>query len=497
MPVAGLSRRAFLGTVGAVSALWAIPAEIVGAQLARALEPGSGVTTVDQTIRLGPVQRSSYRTLVAAAGEQHQPRYDLLGRVADSGRRASRRSLAYVGHLSDIHIIDAQSPARLEPLISLSHTLFPSAFRPHDPLTVQVGASMVTSVADVRISPLTGAPMSAAFVTGDSSDMLSHLETRWYIDVLDGRTVVANSGAAGIYEGVQAWPEAAWAYHPGGPQGDLFGAYGFPQVPGMLEAAVTQTVASPGLPTPWYSVYGNHDTLYLGTFAVPDSLRSFAVGGRKYVNATALSVDYVGDWSADTTALTRAWNDLSSRLGSLGTRSVAADPHRKLLDQHAFMTEHFSTRVHPGPIGHGFTPDNIRSGRTYWSADVGPLLRVFGLDTCNQVAGPDGAVPQEQVDWLTAGLSQAERDGRLALVLSHHNSFTLENPAQLATSPQRLVHAEEFISLLLGFPSMIAWLNGHTHVNSITAHRRTDGRPVDSGRSPPRHAWNIHSSSRR
>ncbi len=476
--MAGLSRRAFLATVGALSAAWAIPADALGGRLAQASTPGSAPSTLDRTIRLGSVARGSYRLLATGPGEAYVPRVDLIGVAANKARVAQRRSLFYCGHFSDIHIMDAQSPGRLEPLIAFNHSLFGGAFRPQDTLTTQVGAAMVRSVADLRSSPLTGAPLAAAFVTGDSADQMSEVETRWYINLLDGTPFVPNTGAPGIYEGVQAWSETYWAYHPSDPVGDWFGDYGFPQVQGMLEAAVTQTVDSGGLPSPWYAVYGNHDTLYMGTLQVPAALKEFAIGRHKYFDWLALGLGFVQGWAADTTAMTRAWNAVSTNIGELyGSRVVTADPARKLLEQTAFMQAHFQTAPNPGPVGHGFTQANLDSGRTYWSADVGPVMRIFGLDTCNQIAGPDGAVPEQQFTWLQDGLAQAEKDGRLCFVLSHHNSFTLENDAQLATAPERLIHADEFIAMLLRFPNLIAWLNGHTHNNTITAHPRTDGRP--------------------
>ena len=42
-------------------------------------------------------------------------RLDVLGRVPAAARETNRRSLAYLGHFSDMHVMDAQSPARLEP----------------------------------------------------------------------------------------------------------------------------------------------------------------------------------------------------------------------------------------------------------------------------------------------------------------------------------------------------------------------------------------------
>ncbi len=107
---------------------------------------------------------------------------------------------------------------------------------------------------------------------------------------------------------------------------------------------------------------------------------------------------------------------------------------------------------------------------------MAPNLRVFGLDTCNQIAGPDGAVPEDQFTWLREGIAKAQDEGRLVMVASHHNSLTLENDAAPAFgTSQRLVHAEEFVAMLLEFPAVIAWVNGHTHINTIQSHARGDG----------------------
>lgn len=488
--MAGLSRRAFIGTVAGLSAAWALPRDALARSLAAPLTRGEGPTTVAQTIRIGPVQQGSYRTLVAGPGEPYYPRLDLTGEIPDPARAQRRRSLAYLGHLTDLHIIDAQSPARMEPMIAMDHALWASAFRPQDTLTVHVGASVVRSIADLRYSPVTGAPMAAAFVTGDSADMLSRLETRWYVDLLDGTRVTPNSGAPGEYDGVQAWADAFYAYHPDDPTGDWFGTYGFPSVPGMLAAAVSQDVDSGGLPVPWYAVYGNHDTLYSGTLAVPFGLRELAVGARKYWDWQALSMDYLQSWTADSSALSRIVNAATRGLGwHYGSHTVGSDPSRSLLEPLEFMTAHLDTTPNPGPVGHGFTPEAVAAGRTYWSADVGSFVRAFGLDTCNGVAGPDGAVPREQFDWLEAGLAAAQADRRLALIFSHHNSLTLENDAALATEPEEFVHAEEFVAMLLRYPCAVAWVNGHSHINTITAHPRTVGAGAPGG------LWEITTAS--
>lgn len=449
----------------------------MGRALSAPLRATDAPTTLLQTIKLSaqPV-KGDYRTLVAGAGEEFIPRYDVLGREAEASRTTSRRSLYYFAHLSDIHVIDAQTPARMDAIQSIAPELFTDACRPQDTLTVHVLASVVDSVAAAQTSSVTGAPLASALSTGDSADNLSHLETRWYIDILDGKEVLANSGAAGVYEGPQVWSEATYAYHPDNPAGDVYGARGYPTIPGMLEAAVSTPVSSQGLPVPWYAVYGNHDATYMGTFRPDPALFAWAVGDRKAATGDALAVNWLQGFASDLSAAQMAANAIRQQLGLLpGIKTVTPDPARKLLERADFMQAHLDSPPVPGPVGHGWTQANVDTGQTWWTADLTPYIRVFGLDTCNMAAGADGAVPEDQFTWLEGQLAQCQAEGRLAMVCSHHNSYTLENDAKPVWGGQRLVHAEEFIAMLLRYPVLVAWLNGHTHINTLTPHVRESG----------------------
>ena len=474
----GMPRRRFLAGVGALAVGWGLSREALGAALARPLTPNTDApTSLLQTIRQSAqAVRGSYRTLISGAGESFIPRYDILGRKADAGRATQRRSLLYLAHLSDIHVIDAQTPARMDAIQGIAPELFTDSCRPQDTMTVHVLAAVVDSIRAVQNSTVTGAPMAVALSTGDSADNLSQLETRWYIDTLDGGEITPNSGAAGVYEGPQVWSDAAYAYHPDDPSGDPYGAYGFPTIPGMLKSAVSLPVTSRGLPVPWYSVYGNHDAMYMGTFRPDPLLFSWAVGDRKAATGEALAANWLGEFPTELDMTQQAIAALRQQFGLLpGLRAVTPDPERKLLQRTDFMQAHLDSPAVPGPVGHGWTQANIDNNTSWWTADLTPNIRVFGLDTCNLAAGADGAVPQDQFDWLRGQLAQCQKENRLALVCSHHNSLTLENDAKPVTGGQPLIHAEEFIAMLHEYPVCVAWLNGHTHINTITPHLHDGG----------------------
>ena len=108
-----LSRRNLLKSALVLGGISAVSREMVfGSLSARAV--AAGPTTLASTFAPGPeTNTQGYRKIVAAPGQARRLRTDLG--VAASPRRASCRTdvLAFA-QLSDVHIVDHESPARVE-----------------------------------------------------------------------------------------------------------------------------------------------------------------------------------------------------------------------------------------------------------------------------------------------------------------------------------------------------------------------------------------------
>jgi 3',5'-cyclic AMP phosphodiesterase CpdA len=438
---------------------------LAGLLLAAAPAAAMTRTTVERTI----LDTDADNRLETAPGEDYGPPRQELG-TATPGRTRTRQRLLFFGQMTDTHVVDEESPLRVE-FLDKFRGPFTSAYRPQEGLSPQVLNEMAEQLRNTTSPVSPSKQIELVMTTGDNTDNTQCNETRWMIDVLDGqRTINPDSGllagetlagsncAVGPpapavpvpptctaratpddrYDGVRGDHEY---YEPDASDGEDGQGYSPRQAengrssevrdfPGLFQR-MNEPFRATGLQkVPWYAVFGNHDGLVQGNQPRNMLLEALAVGCLKPTNLPSGTVEDIqtalenGDEQA---ALAILQNALTTQ-GGASTTVVPPDPRRRPLRKHEWIAEHFVTNGFPA--GHGFQhrPASLVDGQGYYHFDHGPRVRMIALDTVAEHGLEEGNIDETQFQWLHQRLLEADDQQRYSLLFAHHSLRTMGQP---------------------------------------------------------------------
>ena len=416
----------------------------------------SDLDTQKQKIVRAAANDKGWRNLEFAAGEA-------VGESHPVGE-----SLLSLVHISDLHICDAQSPARVELIDRFADPHHPmseliklvGAYRAQEILTTQTLESMIRTINRIEHGPATARKIDAVVVTGDVTDNAQANELGWYLTLMDGGVVHPESGSTDEWEGVAQKRKETYDRSYWNPEGTPLDCeddyprslYGFPAVPGLTKA-IRQPFDAVGLRHPWYATHGNHDALLQGTVPPDEVLEAFATGDQRLVG---LAPDT--DLGAMFGNFTQVGPTSYPRAEGGEFRTISADPRRRFNQPQDWAQIHQSCGH-----GHGLTHENVQQGTKYWYRDIGEI-RLVSLDTVNINGGWQGSIDESQFAWLKNVLNDTAP--KYFVLLSHHPASTLFN-LYAHEGADRRVGEEELVSELRKHARVILWLAGHNHEHKV------------------------------
>ena len=496
----GMSRRTFLGYSALAAGALATSHLSIASPTAWAAPATPPTRPYLKNVRI-QATALEFITIQRKVGKTWSPAiagkpFPLVTRTDLAKRRSLRPThpLLAFAQITDLHVTDAQSPSRME----FAHARIRSAYRPHEPLIPFGINAAVKRINRYPCGPITGRHLDFVVMGGDATDNHEKVELDWVMRMLNGGSFIANTGNPHKWEGVGATGDPYY-WQPSSSVADIYKNRGFPTIRDFWHTLLRTPVHCPGLTVPWYSVYGNHDNCFIGAFPDSPIVNQFYVGNKKLMNLDL--DDILGNTYPELDKDTNPLVDIITGKKEFLT-TVTPDKRRTPFSITDFVNEHFKPEnLGPGPRGHGFTGTNTRP---YYLFEMVPGVAGNVLDTNKPDGGPDGWLGGRQMAWLEQQLKRLnsryfDADGtlhrtgvkdKLVFLFSHHPSTNIDSRGKATPRDGEDClsshSATEIITLLQRFPSVVAWVNGHTHASCITPHKHSN---------PLRSFWEINTPS--
>ncbi len=383
-------------------------------------------------------------------GLGYERRLDLLSPSYNITSGTGTAKLLRFFDITDIHITDKETPAQ-----GIYFGYMGGLSSGYSPVMLST-----THVLDAAVQTINALhkedPFDFGISLGDAANNEQYNEIRWYIDVLDGKTVNPDSG-------VKDNPVP-------GPLNDYQDTY--------KAAGLNKSIK-------WYQVLGNHDHNWIGTNPPDDYLKANYTG--EYIlNMGNIFTDPSGIKSRDFYMGAIDGRTVYGDIIGVGNVSdfntppkvLAADPNRRVLTVPEWMGEFFKTNSNPK--GHGFNQSDAKAGIAYYSfeprSDI--PVKVIVLDDTQPATDPEaggyghGSLDNKQFDWLINELDQGQAEGKL-MIIAAHIPIGVEGSSSplnqyMSWSPVAEISEQQLLEKLHEYPNLILWIAGHRHFNTIT-----------------------------
>jgi metallophosphoesterase (TIGR03768 family) len=461
--------------------------------------PGLAKTELNQVPRYAEF---GYGEWSYGAGLPVVDRLDLMPRGHAGTEGAGTTRLLRFFSFTDVHITDEEAPNQLmlfqqiEPHAAANTSIYSPVML----YSTQVLDAAVQTVNDLHRQD----PVDFGIMLGDASNSAAFNETRWYIDILDGKVISPSSGA-----------------HVGADRVDF-------QMP-FQAAGLDKGI-------PWYQVLGNHDHFLIGSFpfdAHPAlGFREAYTADRVWAVGNALQPDIsrfppIFDYRklASEPAVFPGVIDGASPHGEIihagradapvfagEAPRIAPDAARRPLLRSQWLDQFFDTTTNP--VGHGFNLINRSSGdradTTFacysFLPRLGVPLKIIVLDVSqsDEDGSTDihghGYLDARRLAWLRAELVRGQAENQLMIIASHIPIGVSAIGSKMEwwagdanTKPgfHNAIDLAGLVETLQDAPNLLLWIAGHRHMNTVKAFPSTDAS------RPERGFWQVETSSLR
>ena len=334
------------------------------------------------------------------SGDPYKKRLELMAAGYSAKSDQKTLNLLRFCTMTDIHLTDKEGPAQ-----TIEYSFIPALF----PITISCySPSMIysTHVLNATIQTVNelNRQKQVDFVLslGDMANTSIYNEIRWFIDVLDGKTINPDSGKKDD-------PVPG----PGNDYQDKYQAEG-----------LTKTI-------PWYATIGNHDHFFNGAKPFTEKIRKNLIGthilqlGNVFTEENALDLNTYSMGALDGSTVNGdvIGAGVVSEMKRIPT--IPSDPNRHAITKWQMMKE-FSTTTST-PKGHGFNQPNLFNGCYSFEPKSDLPLKVIVLDdTMEDSDNPPfgigygcGSLGNGRFEWLVRQLQLGQKEGKLMIIAAH------------------------------------------------------------------------------